>query len=327
MVPKLGICTISMGCHASHTLERKIEAAKDAGIKGLELNMIDLGNYAERHSKTLTESARDVANLCRLADIEVFAIGPFEHFGHPTTPLSERLDGRAKEWMAVCLEFGRTVIQTPSTFTKGADGDEAIIIGDFQALAGLALAWGLHVAYWEESLRVVNLVNRPNFGLCIDTYHVLARVWADPRTPSGIRPGGASALRDTIDRFRKTCPKEKIIYVQLSDGEKMAPPILPGHPAYKEDDDATFSWCLYGRVFPLEAEEGAYFPLKEILQAWLLETEFRGWASMETFHRDMYKESFGPAVWAERGVKSWSRIHKLLQDQTIPSNHGFCGEA
>ncbi|KAK7210905.1 hypothetical protein V2G26_018083 [Clonostachys chloroleuca] len=233
---------------------------------GLELNMIGLGNYAERHSKTLTESVRDVANLC----------------SHPTTPLSERFDGRAKEWMAVCLEFECTVIQTPSTFTKGADGDEAIIIGDFQALADLgteqnppisiayeALAWGLHVADWEESLRVVNLVNRPNFGLCIDTYHVLARVWADPRTPSGIRPGGASALRDTIDRFRKTCPKKKIIYVQLSDGEKMDPPILPGHPAYKEDDEATFSWCLYGRVFPLEAEEGAYFPLKEILQAWL----------------------------------------------------------
>lgn len=42
--------------------------------------MIGLGNYAERHSKTLTESVRYVANLCRLADIEVFAIGPFDHF-------------------------------------------------------------------------------------------------------------------------------------------------------------------------------------------------------------------------------------------------------
>lgn len=28
MVPKLGICTISMGWHASHTLERKIELQK-----------------------------------------------------------------------------------------------------------------------------------------------------------------------------------------------------------------------------------------------------------------------------------------------------------
>mgnify|MGYP004716885629 CR=1 FL=1 len=168
------------------------------------------------------------------------------------------------------------------------------------------------VADWEESLRIVNIVNRPNFGLCLDTYHVLARVWADPRNKSGVRPGAAAALRDTIQRFRDTCPAEKIVYIQLCDGEFMDPPFSPSHSAHNDEHDVLFHWCMWGRVFPLEVEAGAYFPLEEILRAWLIERGWKGWVSMETFHRTMYDEDQVPDVWAKRAVLSWDRITNLL---------------
>lgn len=325
MDQKLAICTQSMGWHPSHTLEEKIKAAHNAGIKGFELNMIDVENFADRHSKSQLEAAKDISALCKSADIEVFALTSLVNFEGAPTPLDGRLK-TAGEWMDAARELDCRVLQIPSNFSKDAIGDEAIIVGELRALADMgsrrdppvsiayeALAWGLHVADWEESLRVVNLVDRANFGLCLDTYHVLARVWADPSTVSGVRPGAASALRDTIERFRSTCPPEKIIYVQLCDGEKMSPPILPGHPTYREDKAATHSWCMYGRIFPLEVEEGAYFPMEEILRAWLVESGWNGWVSMETFHRDMEKEEFGPKIWAERATKSWDRVMKLLQ--------------
>ena len=322
----LGICSVSLGWHPSHTLEDKITAAKNAEIKGLELCMADLDKFAKRQSLTRLEAAKKVTALCDEAGIKIFVFGPFEHFEGTPTPLQDRLE-KAAEWMTIAHEMRCNILQVPSNFRKDAIGDEEVIVTELRALADLgqkqsppisiayeALAWGLHVADWEESLRIVDLVDRSNFGLCLDTYHVLARVWADPRSVSGIRPGAASTLRDTIQRFVDTCKAEKIVYVQLSDGEKLASPIVPGHVAYKEEDEATWSYCLYGRVFPLEVEAGAYFPLRDILYAWLVKSGWKGWASMETFHRDMNEESQGPAVWAERAVKSWDRIQKLLDD-------------
>ena len=51
--------------------------------------------------------------------------------------------------------------------------------------------------------------------------------------------------------------REKFFYIQLNDREKMIPPILLGHPVSNEENDVAFQWCLWGRVFLLEREEGA----------------------------------------------------------------------
>jgi sugar phosphate isomerase/epimerase len=175
-----------------------------------------------------------------------------------------------------------------------------------------ALAWGLHAALLDDVVRIMKLVDRPNFGLCIDTYHVLARVWADPRSIGGRIPGGDASLKATIDRFMKDCPVDKILFIQLSDAEKMDPPLLPGHPAYKVVEDPTMSWCLYGRLFPLEKEYGAYFPMEGILKAWLVEKAWTGWVSMEMFHRDEKREDVGPEVLAKRGMRSWAQVKRLV---------------
>lgn len=129
---------------------------------------------------------------------------------------------------------------------------------------------------------------------------------------SGIRHGADSSLRNAIQRFRDPCAAEKIVNVQLSDTEKQSPSILPGHPAYRLDEDDTHSWCLRGRAFTLEVEEGGYFPFDEILRAWLVENGWDGWVSMETFYRDMYQENITSSICAERAVISWERIQKLL---------------
>lgn len=118
-----------------------------------------------------------------------------------------------------------------------------------------------------------------------------------------------------------------LVYVQLSDAERMLPPILPGHPVYHEEKDVTHSWCSYGRLFPLETESGAYFPFEEVVRAWLgggtgegrdasasskNENEWSGWVSLEVFHRDMKEESERPDKWARRGQMSWERLKAYL---------------
>lgn len=322
---KLAIASISLGWHASHTLECKMAAVKKAGIAGIEIFDTDLNKFAKFHQVSRLEAASRIGLLCRDAEITVVSYASFGSFEGQTSPLASRLESAA-EWCEIAKRIGTNIIQVPSNFDVNASGNQGLIIEELRALADLgsrhippisfayeALAWGKYVADWEESLNIVELVDRPNFGLCLDTYHVLARLWADPTIRSGVRPGADSALRASLQRFKKTCPIDKIFYIQLSDAERAIPPILPGHPAYKEDEHVTYSWCLYSRIFPLEEEHGAYLPMEQILLTWLGESKWTGWVSMEVFHYSMDDKDKKPDVWATRAISSWDKVQALLR--------------
>ena len=323
---KISISTISLGWHDSHTLPRKLAAASAAGFQGVEVFITDLVGHARTQNISQLEAANEVKILCAQNHLEIVCLGSFDNFeGDARRPLRTRLT-IAETWIAQAHELGTNVIQIPSNDDKDAVGDMAVIISELQELAELglqakppikfayeALGWGTHVADWEESLRVVEVVDRPNFGLCLDTYHVLARLWADPRAYSGRRPGGDAALQASLNRFLTRFKhdekfRHKIIYIQLSDAERVDPPILPGHAAYNENKDGVHSWCTYGRLFPLETEKGAYLPMEGISRTWLKESGWKGWVSMEIFHRDMKREESGPEEWATRGRESWDRL-------------------
>ena len=322
---QLAIATISLGWHECHTLESKLAAVKQAGIPGIELCDYDLNRYAESHNLNRIEAAEQIGHQCKDHGLIIIAYPSFEQFEGQPTPLDDRLR-KAEEWCEISRRLGTDMIQVPSNTNLNASGDEATIVAELQALADVglrynppilfayeALGWGTNVADWEESLRMVQLVDMSNFGLCLDTYHVLARLWADPSVRSGRRAAGDSAVRDSLQRFATSCPIDKIFYVQLSDGELADPPILPGHVAYSEDKHLLSSWCMHGRIFPLEAEYGAYLPMKDILLTWLLESGWKGWVSMEVFHYSMDEESQGPKVWTDRATESWSRVLELLE--------------
>jgi sugar phosphate isomerase/epimerase len=326
---KIAISTISLGWHHTHTLDKKLHAASSAGFAGVEVFITDLNKYAADHGISQLEAATQIGNLCSQHNLGVVCLGSFDNFeGDPKRNLDERLS-LAKEWIEMAHALNTVVIQIPSNDDKDAVGDENTVVAELQALADLglqaeppirfayeALGWGTHVADWDESLRVVDLVNRPNFGLCLDTYHVLGRLWADPRAPSGRRPGGAAAVRDSLNRFLQLCRDQdlarKIIYIQLSDAEHLDPPILPGHEVYDQAKDGVHSWCMYGRLFPLETDKGAYLPVEDICRTWLKDSGWNGWVSMEIFHREMKDETHGPEEWASRGIESWRKMLKML---------------
>ncbi|KAA8915553.1 hypothetical protein TRICI_002292 [Trichomonascus ciferrii] len=321
---KLGIATISLGWHSSHTLEQKLKSASDNGYEGVEMVYSDLQKYAESHNLSMIDASRQIRDFCTELKLGIICLCAFTEFEGSSKRLDERLE-KAKNWVNIARALGTDTIQVPSNEAPNCSGDESIIVSELQQLADLgkqcgtvikfayeALAWGVHVALWEDSLRIVNMVNRDNFGLCLDTYHILSRVWADPRAPSGRAPGGDFALRASTERFLKECPLEKIFYLQLSDAEKQDKPILPGHPAFDINKDPTETWCFHGRLFPYQTDMGAYFPLDDILRAWLKEKGWSGYCSMEIFHRDM-KERLGPEFWAREGAKSWKTVLSKLE--------------
>lgn len=66
---------------------------------------------------------------------------------------------------------------------------------------------------WEYAYELVKEVNRPNFGLCLDTFHIASYLSHSPETKDGLRKGGEASLRESlevseqssnIDTFRDT---------------------------------------------------------------------------------------------------------------------------
>ncbi|KAJ5658871.1 hypothetical protein N7507_005322 [Penicillium longicatenatum] len=323
---KLAIAGLSLGQHPSHSLDRKITAAAQAGYAGIEIVYPDLQTYAESHKLSMLEAADKVRNLCQNANLEILALAPFEDYEGDRSPLADRLE-KAKRWIAIARILQAPYLQIPSNYQPDANGDENVIISDLQQLAAIGaaeepvisiayefLSWGTHCSTWETALRYVNAVNRPNFGLCLDTFHIGTKLWGDLFAPSGRFLDSDAALKDSLDRFTAEVPVEKIFFMQLSDAERFDPPFSKDHPWYVEGEAPQFSWSKHGRPFPYEHDLGAYLPMTEIVKAWIVDIGFKGWVSMEIFDRGMKSKDSKPEVAASRGIESWKTLQKQLEE-------------
>lgn len=126
-------------------------------------------------------------------------------------------------------------------------------------------------------------VDRPNVGLCLDTFQTAGGEWADPTTTSGLieREGGAEALQSqfetSLDIMSRTIPKEKIYILQISDAYKPKKPLDPEPDESGLRPRGRWSSCL--RPLPFD---GGYLPVVDVTKA-VLRTGFRGWLSTEVF--------------------------------------------
>ena len=118
------------------------------------------------------------------------------------------------------------------------------------------LCWGTHVDTWEGGWEVVRRVDRANFGLCLDTFNIAGRVWADPERADGKVEGDADAkLRDSLKALVETVDVSKVFYIQLVDAERLDAPLDRDHEYYAEDQAARMSWSRNARCFMGEEEE------------------------------------------------------------------------
>ena len=144
---------------------------------------------------------------------EILSLNPLKNFeGHLSTPLETRL-AIAREWVQLAVAVGTKIIQMPSMFLRESTaGDMDIIVPELQALADLAALSGISRAYeavafatyqglWQDALRIVETVDRPNFGLYFDSFHVHGRIWGDPYFISGVLPNGQRALDESMRQF------------------------------------------------------------------------------------------------------------------------------
>lgn len=346
MAPRFlpAIASQSLGRAPHHKIETKLALIAAAGFHAIELFMEDLELVATRmreatyppdsfiDSTSLTTddyllaAAKYIRQLCQQHNLDILCLQPFMNFEGLLSPSAHA--ARLRElhlWIRLAQHLHTDLIQIPSSFlpTTACTGDREQIVSDLRAVADIglahkppirfayeALAWATHTDRWDQAYTIVEKVDRPNFGTCLDTFNLLGREYADPTVPSGETPDAAAALSRTLHALRTRLDPAKIFYIEACDGERLSAPLRPGHPFHDPDQPARMSWSRNARLFPCEVS--GYLPVRETLQA-IVDAGFEGYVSFEFFSRSA--QQAGPEVppeHARRAQLSWRRMCKMM---------------
>jgi 4-hydroxyphenylpyruvate dioxygenase len=339
---------MSLGrCYAGHDLTHKLSLAAKHGLEGIELFYEDLVDHAGSSSPSdLITAAASIHELCISLGLEIICLQPFMHYEglRDRKRHAERVE-EMKLWMELAHILGTDIIQVPSSFLSKEEisGDTNLIVEDLREIADLglqrtpiirfayeSLCWGTYVDKWETCWDIVQRVDRPNFGVCLDSYNILGRIYADPTAESGRTHHAEQEVQESMQRLveRIRPHKEKIFFIQIVDAERLDRPLLPGHPFYKPEQPARMSWSRNCRLFYGESDRGAYLPVKDVAHVILNEIGFDGWVSMELFNRVMERTDHGVVEeLAARAAMSWERLsHDLQLDATESSERSTGGK-
>jgi 4-hydroxyphenylpyruvate dioxygenase len=339
---KLAISSMSLGrCFAGHCLTHRLDMAQKYGYKGIELFHEDLawlalylsGEDASSGPSPAAQiaAAQEIYTLCRNRGLEIICLQPFLHYdGLVDRTEHEKHMEKLELWIQLARELDTDLIQIPANFL-GAEhvaDDLDLIVSDLRKLADIglqqyppirfayeSLCWSTRVDTWERCWEVVQRVDRPNFGMCLDTFNIAGRIYADPACATGKTHDAEEAVQQSISRLVSTVDVKKVFYVQVVDAERLDEPLVPGHPYYDPKQPARMSWSRNCRLFYGEKDKGAYLPIKEIASAFFHGLGFKGWVSLELFNRRMGDQSLEvPEELARRGAVSWT---KLVRDMNL----------
>lgn len=318
---------MSLGrCYAGHAFSRKLDMARLYGFHGIELAYEDLQDVAQQlPSKSEVHAAMVIRKQCMDRDIEILCLQPFLHYEGLVDRKKhlEHLE-KLRHWFLLVKALGTDMIQIPSNFLHRTQVAQEfhVALDDLRKVADLglkekppvrfsyeALCWGTRCNTWEMSWELVRRVDRPNFGLCLDTFNIAGRVYADPRQPKGCAVNCYDELYSSLTRLVATVDVRKVFYVQIVDAERLENPLVEGHEFYDAEQPAHMSWSRNCRLFYGETSRGGYLPIFEIANAIFNKLGYQGWVSMELFHRRMAdKDDNVPNELASRGAAAWSRL-------------------
>lgn len=107
----------------------------------------------------------------------------------------------------------------------------------------------------------------------------------------------------------------KLFYIQLSDAERLDPPISPTHPFWDASQKPHMQWSRNARLFPFEEDKGGYLPVMDFVKVVFDQVGYRGWVSMESFSRTMsVPDPSVPRSHAQRGMNSWKAVLKAVSE-------------
>ncbi|RMZ74077.1 3-dehydroshikimate dehydratase [Pyrenophora seminiperda CCB06] len=296
-------CSLGTPSNPPPLLDR-LDAISAAGFSAVELSFPDILSYAQTllgyevepsSYNDLCKVAAEIKNECDNRRLGIMMLQPFSNYEGWPEGSDARKDAmeRARGWIRIMQACGTDMLQVGSTDSPLDKLDKSKMVSDLQLLCdmlkdhGFRLAyenwcWSTHAPDWKHVWSIVQQVDRPNIGLCLDTFQTAGGEWGDPRTVSGLREDVPKdelekRFQKSLREFSTTVPKDKIYLLQISDAYKVP------RPFDAERDDAGLlprgRWSHDFRPLPYN---GGYLPVVDVTRA-VLKTGFRGWFSYEVF--------------------------------------------
>jgi 4-hydroxyphenylpyruvate dioxygenase len=238
----------------SGQLPEKFAAIAEAGFQHVELNDSDLHEF--------DGTPADIKHLADSFGLRILVLQPLRDFeGRPREHVQQHLR-RAGQMLDAARALGAEMLMLCSNVAEDGDGDEELWVADLRALADRAadvgikvgyeaLSWGRFATLYRDAWRLVERVDRPNFGLVLDTFHSLA-------------------LDDDLSLLHMI-PPERIFLIQIADAPRLSCEII--------------EWSRHHRCLP---GEGA-FDLQRFL-AIPMQNGYRGPVSLEVFSDEYSSE-------------------------------------
>lgn len=235
-------------------LVEKLHACADAGFDGIEVMDADL--------ISARESPDEIKALAERLGLTIDMFQPFRDVEGVEDEVFADTLRRAEEKFRVMQRLGTTLMLVCSNVGSATIDDDEIAarqLGDLADLAARygvrlayeALAWGRFVSDYRHAWRIVQLADRGNLGVCLDSFHILSR-------------GHDPAEIENIDG-------EKIFFLQLADA-----------PALDMD---VLSWSRHHRLFPGEGDFDLTAFMTHVIRA-----GYQGPWSLEVFN-DTFRQT------------------------------------
>ncbi|TVY53040.1 3-dehydroshikimate dehydratase, partial [Lachnellula suecica] len=243
--------TPSLGA-PTDALPQKLAAISSAGFTGIELGFPDLVSFASKHLNrdvrendyaSLCEAGTEVKKLCEKHKLKVMMLQPFANFEGWPEGSKERDDAfdRAKGWIEIMKAVGTDMLQVGSSDSPTITSSKEALASDLAQLADLLAphsfrlayenwCWATHAPTWASVWSIVQLANRPNIGLCLDTFQTVCGEYGDPTTAStliadrGFQEKLTMNLTASLRDLKDNVPAEKIYVLQLSDAYRPPAP-------------------------------------------------------------------------------------------------------
>lgn len=325
---------MSLGRAWHHQFEKKLDAAAAHGIEGVEIFYEDLEYLAKDLPGGLTNenrlnAAKQIRKMCEDRKIEVICLQPLMHYeGLIDRDAHAQMIEKLKLFFRIAKELRTDIIQIPSNFlNEGITDDETTLVADLIEVAEMGLqetpvirfayenlCWGRFISTVEQAWALVAKVDRPNFGICLDTFNIVGRAWADPAVPSGRVENADAVLQESIRWMKQNIDVKKVFYVEVEDAERLEQPLTTDHPFHVDGQVPRMSWSRNARLFPFEST--GYLPILPVLKAITDEKDglgFKGWISLEVFSRTLAEpEPAVPEDHAKRAEISWKKLVKEM---------------
>ncbi|KAK4223857.1 xylose isomerase-like protein [Podospora fimiseda] len=266
-----------------HTLHQKIEAIRAAGFQGIELSFPDLLSYAKLHFGRKDIKEEDY----------------------------ETLSEAAKAVQLLCSKERKDAFDRPQGWIKIM---EAAGINMLQ-LAYDNWCWSTHAPTSKDVWKIVRWADRPNIGLCLDTFQtaggrieIIGLSRDNEERGVIVTPENLTRrYRASLDQLAQTVPSDKIYFFQISDAYN-----VNSRPLSEREEGGVRPrgrWSHESRPLPYD---GGCLPISEVVTA-VLATGFKGWVSVEVFD-GKFDEKYGEDLGKFAQKAAYKRLFKEAEE-------------